>query len=163
MFKRFRGRMAGDAGFTLIELLVVVLIVGVLAAVGVPLYLGYVKEARLAEGKALLGSAITAAQACAQNDPATGCTLTQMRGKVGLDASNKTGDGKWAVSMSGGNLTLDTTANKFGPSGVAITVAGQVSPVDSIAVTGTTDANGAFSLRCNTTANTAATSSDPAC
>ena len=62
MLKLLRRSGASEAGFTLMELLVVVLIVGVLAAVAVPLYLGYVRDARLAEGKALGGNALTAAQ-----------------------------------------------------------------------------------------------------
>ena len=162
MFKLLRSRMAGEAGFTLIELLVVVLIVGVLAAVGVPLYLGYVKEARLAEGTALLGSAITAAQACAQSDPGNGCTLTQMRGKIGLDTNDTTGDGKWKVSMGNQALTLNSVASKFGPSGVTIDVIGQTTTL-SMGVTATTDNNGSFVLRCNTVGAGAATSNDPIC
>src|SRR3989442_7938319 len=63
MLKLLRGRQRSEAGFTLMELLVVVLIVGILAAVGVPLYLGYVRDSRLAEAKALAGAAMTAAQA----------------------------------------------------------------------------------------------------
>src|SRR5256886_16729436 len=64
MLKLLRGKKASEAGFTLMELLVVVLIVGILAAVGVPLYLGYVRDSRLAEAKALAGAGMTAAQAC---------------------------------------------------------------------------------------------------
>src|SRR2546422_3085865 len=60
MLKLLRGRQRSEAGFTLMELLVVVLIVGILAAVGVPLYLGYVRDSRLAEAKALAGAAMTA-------------------------------------------------------------------------------------------------------
>ena len=99
MLRRLNGRSGGEAGFTLIELLIVVLIVGVLAAVGVPLYLGYVRDARLAEGKALLGSVITAAQACAQGDPVNGCNLIQMRDKVGLTNTNNSG-GSHTIEVS---------------------------------------------------------------
>ena len=56
----------GEAGFTLVELLIVILIVGILSAVALPLYLGYTKDARLAEGKALGGSALTALSGCVQ-------------------------------------------------------------------------------------------------
>ncbi len=85
MLKLLRGKKASEAGFTLMELLVVVLIVGILAAVGVPLYLGYVRDSRLAEAKALAGAALTAAQACAfQNSgsEATNCTTALLSGRM---------------------------------------------------------------------------------
>src|SRR5438046_9734770 len=84
MVKLRRRRVANEAGFTLMELIVVVLIVGILAAVGVPLYLGYVRDSRLAEAKALAGAALTAAQACAQNDPttATTCLLADLGQRI---------------------------------------------------------------------------------
>src|SRR2546427_3828843 len=101
MLKLLRGKKASEAGFTLMELLVVVLIVGILAAVGVPLYLGYVRDSRLAEAKALAGAALTAAQACAfQNSgsEATNCTTALLSGRMGPPprASRATADGQSA-------------------------------------------------------------------
>lgn len=48
------------AGFTLVELMIVVVIVGILAAVGLALYRGYVKKAIATEGVAGLGTIRTA-------------------------------------------------------------------------------------------------------
>jgi len=48
------------AGFTLVELMIVVVIVGILAAVGLALYRGYVKKAIATEGVAGLGTVRTA-------------------------------------------------------------------------------------------------------
>src|SRR5437016_5802754 len=104
MLKLLRGKKASEAGFTLMELLVVVLIVGILAAVGVPLYLGYVRDSRLAEAKALAGSALTAAQACAfQNsgNEGTECTVAKLAGRMGTTTAGVTGDGRWTVTVSG--------------------------------------------------------------
>jgi len=47
-------------GFTLIELMVVVIIVGILAAVAIPIFRGQTKRAIASEGEALLGSVRTA-------------------------------------------------------------------------------------------------------
>jgi type IV pilus assembly protein PilE len=57
-------RRINDArGFTLIELMVVVIIIAVLAAIAIPLYTGYIKNARTSEGTARLGSIMTASKA----------------------------------------------------------------------------------------------------
>src|SRR5207247_7694477 len=96
MLKLLRGRQRSEAGFTLMGLLVVVLIVGILAAVGVPLYLGYVRDSRLAEAKALAGAAMTAAQACSfQNSgsEATACPVAKPAGRMGPHARGVPGAG----------------------------------------------------------------------
>jgi len=55
--KKFRN---SRKGFTLIELMVVVIIVGILAAVAVPIYRANIKKAAASEGAALLGAVLTA-------------------------------------------------------------------------------------------------------
>lgn len=97
-------------GFSLVELIVVVLIVGILAAVAIPIYLGYTKEAKLAEGKAMAGSVLTAFQGCTQaKGPGRSCTLTEIARRIGVNTSNgRTGDGRWTV-VTTSRLTVSST------------------------------------------------------
>jgi type IV pilus assembly protein PilA len=62
---RFR-KQKNQKGFTMIELMVVVVIVGILAAIAIPIYGKYIKNARISEASGHLGELITAAKAVAQ-------------------------------------------------------------------------------------------------
>ena len=55
--------MKSRKGFTLIELMVVILIVGILAAVAIPLMRGRIDSAKWSEGKAIMGTIATALRA----------------------------------------------------------------------------------------------------
>ena len=55
--------MNRQKGFTLIELMVVVLIVGILAAVAIPILRGRIDSAKWSEGKAMMGSIATSIRA----------------------------------------------------------------------------------------------------
>jgi len=68
-------KMKKRKGFTLIELMVVILIVGILAAVAIPIMRGRIDSAKWSEGKAGAGSIRTAARAfCAEKGPDWGGT-----------------------------------------------------------------------------------------
>ena len=165
MQKLLRGRLTSEAGFTLMELLIVVMIVGILAAAAVPLYLGYVRDSRLAEAKGLAGSVLTAAQACAQqNTPneSANCALSQLAQKIGVDStSGNTPDGRWTVAVHT-IVTVNATTNKWTNGKITVAgVSGQTSAAMAAGVfvdTGT----GAITLRCRTT-DTTVVVGDPIC
>lgn len=103
----------GERGFTLIELLIVILIVGILAAVAVPLYLGYVKDAKTTEAKSTAGALWTGLQGCAQASQGSSCTVSAQRSRAGIDASDDmTPDKRWKMT-GGANTVLLDSANKY--------------------------------------------------
>jgi len=161
MQKLLRGRLTSEAGFTLMELLIVVMIVGILAAAAVPLYLGYVRDSRLAEAKGLAGSVLTAAQQNTPNESAN-CALSQLAQKIGVDStSGNTPDGRWTVAVPT-IVTVNATTNKWTNGKITVAgVSGQTSAAMAAGVfvdTGT----GAITLRCRTT-DTTVVVGDPIC
>ena len=89
-----------EAGFTLIEMLIVVLLVGVLAAVAAPLYFGYVKDSKTAEGKALVGAMWTAWQAAAFQNCGVAQPITGAYPRTGLTATGVTNPARWDISAA---------------------------------------------------------------
>ena len=142
----------GERGFTLVELLIVILIVGILAAVAVPLYLGYTKDAKSAEGKALAGSAMTALQGCVQSKGAGGtCARGDIAGRIGVSSGTGfTGDNRWAV----GTATLTVTTATVPTFSGTINVFGSTTADTNLIAISMFPTNTGGILRCTTTSLT---------
>ena len=84
-----RKRVKNQGGFTLVELMVVIIIVGILAAIAVPLYTDYVEKARVTEATSIMGAIITSQKIEMQRtvDYYTAGTPAEFRTK-GIDISD---------------------------------------------------------------------------
>ena len=102
-----------ERGFTLIELLIVILIVGVLAAVATPLYLGYVKDAKTAEAKMVAGSLWTSVLNNATARCGTPSPVVEGYPKAGLTSTGATTPARWSVVSGAETLTVNCIDGGF--------------------------------------------------
>ncbi|UCC96335.1 MAG: type II secretion system protein [Phycisphaerales bacterium] len=118
--------MKSRKGYTLIELLVVIIVVGILAAVAIPMMQGRIDSAKWSEGRAIMGTIARSLRAHI-GEKGANCTPVPTLEELGTNpgdlngtyftgGESGTGDFSWVIN---GNNPIDFLITATAPAGIS--------------------------------------------
>lgn len=134
--------MESRKGFTLIEVLVVIIVVGILAAVAIPMMQGRIDSAKWSEGKAIMGALARALRAHVSEEGINYTAVPTLE-QLGFGADDlkctyfqggESGSGNFSWIINSGNpldflITATAPAGISSPSQITLNAAGKFTEV----------------------------------